>query len=770
MDKTLMRPLFKQKAEQLRKVDSKKVPGYVIGGLIPLGAAAMGAIRTAAAPTFRYLAPKVSSFLARPGVQTGLTGLEAYGVGVGTKEAAEGIVEGDVGKVLTGASLAVPGAAFIPTTARRSGIAAVRKAGEKIGDPSTKIGQAIVKNPGKTALGSIGLGGLGMFMSPEAQAQLTPPSGVSKEQYFKDVQDRLIYQKPVEADYLMGAKPADSSETEAEALTRISKQKPEDPAVVGLKDPKTKGEQTLNKQLRDIQSINSVAKKLGIEDAKTATDKEIKQIAIESNVPEQTLRQYIGKPKGTGQPTPTNPVVETNQNTANIPNYGPGEVNALKNERSKTLANAKAAQGTSTLANEFSQFKEMLAGITGDSNDNLNNLVMMKAASKLLTGKTRETGVRGLFDVGGQAMGASADMLFQLALAQKNQDMQLAQAFLKYKAAKAKTGKIDVGKGEDVTVRVNDPSAPGGFVNKKLAKGTDGKFYERVMGPNGQTFVEAKYTGTDVKRNDDKINFNASQLFENKRGGKMIDFVINNAAEGGTKAAFGLLTERAFGTLDYLAGTSGGLGNSNSSIDNMIIEEMKKNTSTIGGSGLGKRINIFTNEGETLTKQFNNDIEDARKNGAQRVEKQLKKAGIIAKDYRPTEEELDNYTKLALIEQRMKYIVANANKSEDRLTQKDIDNAAQRTQIIKYIASPREIRKNYESLKQEFNEKAQSYLLQFKLNGGSEQFIQTNFADIPGVQDAYKQSVSEFAVKKATKNKPTRKEILNTIKITGKVE
>ena len=33
----------------------------------------------------------------------------------------------------------------------------------------------------------------------------------------------------------------------------------------------------------------------------------------------------------------------------------------------------------------------------------------------------------------------------------------------------------------------------------------------------------------------------------------------------------------------------------------------------------------------------------------------------------------------------MKYIVANANKSEDRLTQKDIDNAAKRTQIIKYI-------------------------------------------------------------------------------------
>jgi hypothetical protein len=47
--------------------------------------------------------------------------------------------------------------------------------------------------------------------------------------------------------------------------------------------------------------------------------------------------------------------------------------------------------------------------------------------------------------------------------------------------------------------------------------------------------------------------------------------------------------------------------------------------------------------------------------------------------------QLATFSKLALIEQRMKYLVANANKAEDRLTQKDIENAAQRTGIIKFF-------------------------------------------------------------------------------------
>jgi hypothetical protein len=744
MDKTLMRPLFRKKAEQLRKVDGKKVPGYFIGGLIPLGSAAMAGIRTMAAPTYRYLAPKVGQFFAKPSVQTGLTGLETYGIASGTREAAEGVSEGDAGKVLSGLSMAVPGAAFLPYSAKRSGIAALRETGEFLQSKARPGVELMQKYPGRTALGSIGAGVTGQAFADEPSMQ--PPQGMSMQDYKKDVQDRLIYSKPEYSTEI-------TTEDQTPELLKPSR-------VTGIKNPKTEGEKTLNKQIQDVNKINDVADKLGITDATKMTDKQIKQVAIESNVTEQQVRGYLNVPKTTGQPTPPSPGTQTAANAANLQsgNYNDGEVQALVNDRSKTLNAAKSIQKDPTLAEEFGAFKSQLAKITGDSNDNLNNLIAMKAASQLLSGKTREKGVRGFLDVGGQALGASADMMFQLALAQKNQDMKLAEAFLKVKAKKTGT---KIGVGEDVTVRVNDPSAPGGFINKKLAKGDDGKFYERKFVPGvGQQFVEASFTGTDQKPNNDKINFNASQLFENKRGGKMIEYVIDNAlTEAGPKAAFGLMTERAFGTFDFLAGEQGGLGNKTASVDAEIKNIMAKNTET----GLLSDVT----KGEKLQQQYEKDIQDAIGNGAKRVEKELKRAGIIAKDYRPTEEDLTKYTKLALIEQRMKYIVANANKSEDRLTQKDIDNAAQRTQIIKFIASPREIRKNYENLREEFREKASNYLLQFKLNGGSEDFIQTNFMDIPGVRDTYGASKREYASSQMTKNKPTRNDILSTIPIAG---
>lgn len=750
MDKTLMRPLFKAKAEQLlqpKKIDAKKVPGFYLGGILAAGRGALQFGKNIVAPTYRYLATKGTQALANPTVRTGLTGLEGYGVGMGAGEIAEGVKEGDVGKVLTGASYAVPGAAFIPSTARGSGIAAVRKFASKLGDPTSSLGQAMIKNPGKTALGSFGTGITGMYLTEDEAQQPTTPAGMTKPQYMKSVEDRLIYSKPE----------IDTSGGQEMDIYNVSpEQRP-----VGVDKPMTKGEKVLNQQLGDIEKINQIAKKLGIEDATKMNDKQIKQVATEANVPEQNLRQYMGMPsKATGQPTPTvNPTAQNNANAANMGNYSDGEINALKTQRSKDLNNAKNMQKDPTLAEEFAQFKQQLASITGSSNDNLNDLVLMKAASKLMTGKTKEKGVRGFLDVGGQALGASADMMFQLALSQKQSDMELANAFLK---ARAKQSGVKIGVGEDVTVRVNDPSAPGGFINKKLAKGEDGKFYERKFVPGvGQQFAEAQYTGTDLKPNNEKINFNAAQLFENKRGGKMVEFVIDNALQdAGPKAAFGLLTERAFGTFDFLAGQTGALGSTSSTYDTEIKQIMKNNTEKSG---------IFSKktEGEVMSEKYDKDIQDAYKNGAKRVEAQLKKAGIIAKDYRPSEEELTRYTKLALIEQRMKYIVANANKSEDRLTQKDIDNAAQRTQIIKFIASPREIRKNYENLRQEFREKAEAYLLQFKLNGGSEQFIQTNFIDIPGVSELYKQSKSQYERGQITKQAPTRNQILNTIPIAG---
>ena len=740
MDKTLNRPLFRKKAQELHKIDGKAVPGYVVGGIMSAG----NMLRAAATPAYRYLAPKVSKFMAKPAVQTGVVGLEGYGIGVGSREMAEGVKEGDTGKFLSGASYAVPGMAFLPGSARRSGITALKETGEFMAPRMKDITQKIVANPGKTALASIGTGITGnMISSEEVEAQR--PEAMSIEDYQADIQDRLIYNKP---EYKPDPKKkvtenlADYRKLEEEA-----KKNP-----IGIENPMTDGEKTLNAQLEMANTVNEVAKKLGVEDASTATDEQIKQIAIESNVDEPTLRQMIGKPSGdAGDMPPANsdgvPVLTGNESDA--------EIEYLINKRKRDMAGANETSKTSELAEGFSQFRNQMNEMTGNTPESLNNLLMMRTAATLLTGKTTQPGLKGFADVAGQALGSTSDMMIGLKMKQQDSDMKLAQAYLKMKQEKAKgTEMLTTG---DKTVRVTDPSVPGGFRNVRVSLGKDNKFYQRIMNPDGsQGFVQANFTGTDVKRNDEKLNKALMGLEDNRRGGKMVEFVIENAAAGGSKAALGLLAEDTLGTFDFFAG--GNVGGDTSVIDDQIRAEMNKNTEK--GLFGGK-------DSEKLIENYNEDLEDARKNGAKEVEKQLKKAGVVAKNYRPTEEDLRKYTRLALIEQRMKYIVANANKSEDRLTQKDIDNAAKRTQIIKYIASPRTIRLNYEQLRQEFGEKAGTFLNQYKLNGGDEEFIINNFMDIPGVKMQYDQKNKQFQKSQVVQNSASRRDILNTIPIAG---
>ena len=740
MDKTLNRPLFRRKAQELHKIDGKAVPKFFVGGIMSAG----NMLRTAATPAYRFLAPKVSKFYNRPAVQTGVVGLEGYGIGVGSKEMAEGIKEGNTGKFLSGASYAVPGMAFLPGSARRSGITALKETGEFMAPRMTDITQKIVANPGKTALASIGTGVTGnMISSEEVEAQR--PDAMSIEDYQADIQDRLIYNKP---EY----KP-DPKKKVTENLADYRKLEEQAKAnPIGIKNPMTEGEKTLNAQLEMANTVNEVAKKLGVEDATTATDEQIKQIAIESNVDEPTLRQMIGKPSGDeGDMPPANsdgvPVLTGNESAA--------EIEYLINKRKRDMAGANETSKTSELAEGFSQFRNQMNEMTGNTPESLNNLLMMRTAATLLTGKTTQPGLKGFADVAGQALGSTADMMIGLKMKQQESDMKLAQAYLKMKQEKAKgAGMLTTG---DKTVRVTDPSVPGGFRNVRVSLGKDNKFYQRIMNPDGtQGFVQANFTGTDVKRNDEKLNKALMGLEDNRRGGKMVEFVIENASAGGSKAALGLLAEDTLGTFDFFAG--GNVGGDTSVIDDQIRMEMNKNTEK--GLFGGK-------DSEKLIENYNEDLEEARKKGAKEVEKQLKKAGVIAKNYRPTEEDLRKYTRLALIEQRMKYIVANANKSEDRLTQKDIDNAAKRTQIIKYIASPRTIRLNYEQLRQEFGEKAGTYLNQYKLNGGDEDFIINNFMDIPGVKMQYDQKNEQFQKSQVVQNSASRRDILNTIPIAG---
>ena len=733
MDKTLMRPLFRKRATQLRVVDSKAVPKFFVGGIM----SAANTARAVAAPAFRYLGNK----MAGPKVSTALTGLEAGSAGYGINEMAKGVRDGDTGQFLEGAAYAVPGAAFLPSTARRSGIAAIRELGEFGASRATPVAQALINNPGKTAVGSIGTALAGQQMQGDGTA--SDLSQVSGE--VKSIEDRLIYSKP---EY----EPDPKKKVTQNLKDYKEMEKNFKPKVIGVENPSTPEELQLNEDLPKANKIIAIAEELGLDVNNLASvgEETLKKIAEQTDVPLPDVLRLSGF-DGNGQdPEPVAPTIDgqINQVTQNIEGMTDDEVNRMVKNRQNEI---KKANNLSPLSKEFQTFKNELDQMTGGSG-NLNNLIAMKFAAKLMTGKSNQRGLSGLVDIAGQGLESASTDLMNIALAQKNQDMVLAQSFLKSKAAAAKAAKAGPGfVGGDKVFSVEDPAYPGQFYNVKGMMGKDGKIYHRNK---NNEVVEATAGAYERPINSDKMNLYASNLEENKRGAEMIDFVINSLPQDGTfSAAFGLAKEDIFGTLEQVTGTN---GITSSDFDSEIKSLMRNNDGTEEGMKAT----------EKMLKEYDKDMGKVEKRANEMAKASYKErgGGFLS---RPSDDELARFTKLALIEQRMKYLVANANKAEDRLTQKDIENAAQRTEIIKFYGSAKTVRANYMNLKKEFEDKAQSFAMSYRQNGGTESSMQYFKENVPGVEQLYSKQQADFLSNQRTKNKTERNKILTTIPIAG---
>ena len=739
-----MRPLFRQKAEQLRKVDSTKVPKYAIGGLLAAG-------RAIAAPAYRYLAPRVTPYLQRaqqamatPKGQGILAGLEGAAVYQGAGDVAAGVKEGDYYRTLGGLSMALPGMAYLPSSLRGTGIKSLQgvKDFEKL---------APLKS-GKGVVGALGAGALGYGMAePLPGEAATTQTGATTR---PSVEERLIYSKPEYVDSIV-------DETALEQSTMTKK-----PRAIGVKEPVGAGEIQLNKDLPLANKIIDTAEKLGIDVAKLrqADDKQLKQIAIESNVDIKDVYRLSGKQQPGLTVAPKNYGPSGN----NVTGYTADEVEMAAKVRNQDKQTAAQLTSQSPLASEFQQFKNKIGQITGNTNDSLNNLVLMKAAGKYLTGKTRQKGTSGFLDVTGQVLESSADDLMKIALNQQNYDMQLAQAFLK---SKAKGTGPKILAQSDTVVRVRDDSVPGGFRNEAVLVNEDGTFLQRKLDANGnQVLVQPKFTGEVQKPNIEKKNEAFENLYTTGRAQGFVDFVSKNTNLAGAKGVITLGAENIFGTMDSLGSmfqgiTERGYG---SSIDQQIEKQL---------SGLkAEKTGVFSKSlgGDEAIEQYRKELKDAvdpaklEKKWIANTKEEFKRKGIAFNDLRPTQQDLDKYAKLALIERRMKYLIANQNKQKDRLTQKDLEDAGTSTKILDFWTSPDRVAANYRAISEEMKDKAQVYLLQFKNNGGTEQIIQDQFYDqIPGIREMYDQSSKAKKVQMIQDNKQVRNNILGTIPIAG---
>ena len=372
-------------------------------------------------------------------------------------------------------------------------------------------------------------------------------------------------------------------------------------------------------------------------------------------------------------------------------------------------------------ASEFNKFYNEIANLTG-GNDQTNNLLLFKFATGLMSGKTGQEGVRGFLDVVGQAGSGVADTAMALFTKEQDRRNDLAVAYLKAKE-KEGTGLGAIEK-DRRTVVIRDPNLPFGARSVEVATdkktGLDMMIVPRIE--NGQNVgtmaVPMQYTDyTPVKVTEARLDKRRKQLRSIQQGYELTQQVANlPKGTFGTKGTAKLYVENVLGTFGDIGEMlgMGNLGTAESPIDATIINDY------IGGEKLDEAGNVRPpteaerKEMNELQEDYRNEIRD------------------ITADISPNETELDNITKARLIQVRMKYILANALKDEDRLTRADIEDAAQSTEVLKFFSSDKAIRSSYKNLAKNLEKQFQRVGTDFIEAGGSEKYLMS-FDNMPYV-------------------------------------
>jgi hypothetical protein len=371
-------------------------------------------------------------------------------------------------------------------------------------------------------------------------------------------------------------------------------------------------------------------------------------------------------------------------------------------------------------ADEFNKFYNRITNLTG-GNDQTSNLLLLKLATGLMSGKTAQSGVRGFLDVAGQAGGGVADTA--LALFSKEQDRRkdLAVAYLKAKEKEGGAGLIKAAK-DRRTVLVRDPNLP--FKKRTVEigmdkeRGTDVMFVPTPDG-TGTMAVPMKYTEyTTVTPKESQLRKQRNQLNSIAQGYNFAQTVLK--MPDGTFGLTGrgkLALEKAGSVVSDVFELFGAdLSSASSNKDAEIVELITEiPVDDAGNPKYGTAAE--RKETQKVVNQYKSEIREI-----------LRGVGANTPDA-----ELDNITRARLIETRMKYILANANKSEDRLTRADVDDAAASTKILGLTTGEDEVRSSYRNLMKDLEDQFRRIADNYIEGGGSEQFLLQSFQNMPQI-------------------------------------
>jgi len=400
-----------------------------------------------------------------------------------------------------------------------------------------------------------------------------------------------------------------------------------------------------------------------------------------------------------------------------------------KNKEAATnLYNKEYNEGSNSQKLRYMQFRESIESLTGETGSNA-DLLLAKLGAGLMSGRSPHQGLRGLVDIAGQSIGPVVDTAMALRANDKKNEIALATAFLKADAKAKGVGGIKA-KGSAKTYRIADPNSITGYRNVALDYDTNNQQWIQMgVMPNGTIApipyqvppgagmpVESQGTAAQqAKIRSSLASTTTAYEYANWVRYKMGD--ENKGLPGGLR--FGLHQIRGvFNTLTYF----GEKGHNGKNLNKYVEEDILVLNRFEGDPEKGT---TAQQELDKAIKQYNEDKKDAVSH-AKRAIKNTRK--YYDSDF--SEDELEAQAVKAILYQlRMKYAVANANKAEDRLTQKDIENAAGSTEVMGWIPlskggrDPTTINARMETLMTNMNNQFIQLSKRYVWEGGDDEYL-----------------------------------------------
>lgn len=787
MSKVLKRKLFRHKYQ----IATNQVPGAVIGSFI---APVLGAVgRYTVKPVFNALRKAAQTKVG----SAGLLGLEGYTAGEGAYNVGAGLMEDDTQRTLGGLATLGFSLPFVPGTygaAKEAfkGVKTGQKVGKGIDAFAQKAGKLpgaefVSKNPIKTAVVGTGVPlatsfGIGEneALAASANEQLqnvnvfgerTPPESQMDAIARENLDEEI---NAIESDALTktGLPEANSKQTENIYTERINQANKED---------NFSNDDNVNAVPPSSNTIELDEKNVVL-NQKDANDAATSLITSEDN-PEGDKNK-----SGVISKKPMDPM-SIGYALSKTEKDFKRSTEALK-EYEDYIQDKKDSKQS------FEDYKSKYKAMIGDDNSSkmYRDLALLKWASRMMTGKTAQAGINGFFDVLGQSTEPLADDILAIDLRERQQNKALVDQYLAYETAlnsdvdtlmtdKIKTNitmmqdfeKSDYQSTEDYKNRLMEYidnrnqyeldllelerkySAERSAVKPKniktyLADNPNG-FFENskqkvVIGftETGRPMQQVSFMNKDgkVDHTYEPYQGNFSDLVQFDEKGNQSNKSKTRAQLESIKAGLGFVSR-----VKSIANTEGGkafLG-TRGSINNfkkqvmMLFSEVGDYTGT--GSYAEKFNNILsTDKNMDDLREFVKLYSEADPDAMASVEKDIADAlkeqniadAVTKRGLDPNDAAvLQTFAELKIIETRMKYILANANKGADRLTVKDVEDAKSATQIISLFTPGNSVVAQYETLESQLNSRFITLLQNFETQGGDVESLVTGFKNLPVV-------------------------------------